>query len=147
MRNEWLSVVNNYINQIEKDLEEKYSKGKFMDNDEEAAPEEDKEMVRNTFNELNKAALDIIETINSEDIVKEAFCKITAIKDFISLHAYHLQNYEMQGYMENIRSTEAKFQEMKEKLPKKEFLFKNVTKIAHTEDKKVEDVILHKHSN
>eukprot|EP00826_Nyctotherus_ovalis_P024324 TRINITY_DN1882_c0_g2_i15.p1 TRINITY_DN1882_c0_g2~~TRINITY_DN1882_c0_g2_i15.p1 ORF type:complete len:309 (-),score=99.60 TRINITY_DN1882_c0_g2_i15:122-1048(-) len=119
----------------QRNREEKYAKMKGAENNEEAAPEEDKEKVRQAFDQLTKSALQQIEAIASEDDMKKAYEKVVAAKDYISLHTYHLQSYELQAYMESIRQTESKYNEKKDKLPKKKFQFKNLVKTTHAEVK------------
>jgi len=84
------------------------------------------------------ATLKEIDIINSEEGVKKAYEMMEAVKNYLSQHTYHLQNYEVSTYMETIRSMESKYQIMKDKLPKKQFQFKNLKKPTHTEVKEEE---------
>jgi hypothetical protein len=96
--------------------------------------------VNATFEKLVNATLKEMEVINSEEKLKKAYEMMEAVKDYLSQHTYHLQNYEVSAYMETIRSMESKYQQMKDKLPKKQFHFKNLKKTVNTEVKEEEKV-------
>lgn len=55
--------------------------------------------------------------------MKNAYEKLENAKSFITLHAYHLQTYELASYMDELKNAENKLNEKKENLPKKKFAF------------------------